>query len=240
MILYPAIDLKDGEAVRLKEGRMDDATIFNADPQAQAQAFQAMGFKWLHIVDLNGAIEGMPKNAGAVTAIVNAAKIPVQLGGGVRNMGSLAYWLDGGVQRVIIGTAAVRDPAFVREAAREYPGRVAVGIDARGGKVAVSGWVEQTELDAIELAKRFEDAGVAALIITDIGRDGLKTGVNVGLVGALADAVHVPITASGGVKGVEDIEALKAWPGRRIAGCILGRALYDGDIDPAAALAAAA
>jgi phosphoribosylformimino-5-aminoimidazole carboxamide ribotide isomerase len=240
MILFPAIDLKNGQCVRLVEGRMDEATIFNEDPAAQAVRFQTAGFKWLHVVDLDGAIAGAPRNAGAVARILSHAAIPVQVGGGVRTMGSVAYWLDAGATRVIIGTAALRDPAFVREAAREYPERVVVGVDCRDGKVAVAGWVEQTDVPVVEVARRFEDAGVAGLIVTDIARDGLKTGVNVELTGALADAVHIPVIASGGVKSIGDISALRTRKGRAIHGVILGRALYDGDIDAAAALAAAA
>lgn len=237
--LYPAIDLKDGRCVRLAEGRMEDATIFNEDPAAQAAHFEASGFGWIHVVDLNGAFSGKPENAGAVAAILGAARIPVQIGGGVRTVENISYWINAGASRVILGTAAVRDPQLVREAARDYPGQIAVALDTRAGKVAVAGWAEQTEIDAIDMAKRFEDAGVAALIVTDISRDGLKTGVNVAFTGATADAVNIPVIASGGVKAVSDIAALKAWPGRPIHGVILGRALYDGDIDPAAAIAAA-
>lgn len=240
MILYPAIDLKDGQCVRLREGRMDRATIFNRDPGAQAKAFEDQGFHWIHVVDLDGAFAGKTANAGAVARILSSVRIPVQIGGGVRNLESIAYWLDAGATRVILGTAAVKDPAFVREAARLYPERVAVGIDAREGRVAVAGWAEQTEIDAVELAKKFEGAGIAALIVTDIGRDGLKKGVNVDFTGAMADAVSIPVIASGGVRDVNDIHALRERRGRPIAGAILGRALYDGDIDPASALDAAA
>jgi phosphoribosylformimino-5-aminoimidazole carboxamide ribotide isomerase len=240
MILYPAIDLKDGRCVRLEGGAMDQATIFNDDPKAQAQLFQSAGFTWLHVVDLDGAIAGAPRNAGAVAKILDAAAIPVQVGGGVRSVQNISYWLDAGASRVIIGTAAVRDPAFVRDAAREFPERVAVSIDAREGRVAVNGWVEQTDIDAIELAKRMEESGVAALIVTDIGRDGKKTGVNVEFTGKVADAVHIPVIASGGVSGAADILALKARPGRRIHGAIIGRALYDGALSHADAIAAAA
>jgi phosphoribosylformimino-5-aminoimidazole carboxamide ribotide isomerase len=240
MILFPAIDLKDGRCVRLLEGRMDAVTVFNEDPGSQADLFQTAGFSWLHVVDLDGAIAGEPRNAGAVARILARASIPVQVGGGVRSMGSVAYWIDAGASRVVLGTAAVHDPGFVREAAREYPERIAVGIDARGGKVAVAGWVEQTEIDAIELAHRVADVGVAAIIVTDIGRDGLKTGVNLDLIGAVADAVTIPVIASGGVASAADITALRARPGKRpIAGAIIGRALYDGSLSPAAALAAA-
>jgi len=240
MILYPAIDLKDGQCVRLREGRMDRATIFNRDPGAQAMAFQDQGFQWIHVVDLDGAFAGKTANAGAVARILSSVSIPVQVGGGVRTLESIAYWLDAGATRVILGTAAVKDPAFVREAARLYPERVAVGIDAREGRVAVAGWADQTDLDAIELAKKFEGAGIAALIVTDIGRDGLKKGVNVDFTGAMADAVTIPVIASGGVRDVNDIHALRERRGRAVAGAIVGRALYDGDIDPAAALEAAA
>ena len=239
MILYPAIDLKDGQCVRLTQGRMDEATLFNADPAEQAARFEKAGFSWLHVVDLNGAFAGEPKNAGAVASILNIASIPVQIGGGIRSMENILYWLTAGASRVILGTAAVRDPKFVAKAAREYPDRVAVGLDARDGKVAVSGWGEQTELDAVEMAKRFEDSGVACLIVTDISRDGLKTGVNVDFTGAIADAVHIPVVASGGLKSVDDIKALRERKGSPIQGAILGRALYDGDIDAKAAIEAA-
>lgn len=239
MILYPAIDLKDGRCVRLAEGRMDAVTVFNEDPKAQAQIFQTAGFKWLHLIDLDGAMDGRPRNAGAVNRILADSPIPVQIGGGVRNVESIEYWLNAGASRVIVGTAAVRDPKFVRDAAREFPERVAVAVDARNGKVAVAGWVEQTELDAVDLALRFEDAGVAALIVTDIGRDGLKTGLNLDLTGAVADAVTIPVIASGGLRSLDDIHALKAREGRKIHGAILGRALYDGEFSAADALAMA-
>jgi phosphoribosylformimino-5-aminoimidazole carboxamide ribotide isomerase len=239
MILYPAIDLKEGRCVRLAEGRMDQATTFNEDPAAQAAVFQNAGFEWLHVVDLDGAFAGEPKNAGAVASILSVASIPVQIGGGIRSMASIQYWLNAGATRVILGTAAVRDPELVKTAAREYPKQIAVGLDARNGKVALQGWDEQTELSAIDMATRFADSGVAALIVTDISRDGLKTGVNVEFTGAIADAVEIPVIASGGLKSIDDIKALKARPGRAIHGAILGRALYDGDVDPQQALQAA-
>jgi phosphoribosylformimino-5-aminoimidazole carboxamide ribotide isomerase len=240
MILYPAIDLKDGRCVRLKRGDMAEATVFNEDPGAQAAAFEAAGFSWLHVVDLDGAVSGAQVNAGAVASILAGVRMPVQIGGGVRSLEHVERWLEAGASRVILGTVAVRDPDLVRSAARRFPDRIAVGIDARDGRVAVSGWAEQTEIDAIDLALRFEDSGVAAVIVTDIGRDGLKSGVNVAFTGAMADAVQVPVIASGGVAGVADIRALRARPGRAIAGAILGRALYDGDIVAADALQAAA
>jgi phosphoribosylformimino-5-aminoimidazole carboxamide ribotide isomerase len=238
MKLYPAIDLKDGQCVRLLRGEMATATSFNDDPADQARRFAEMGFDRLHVVDLNGAFEGESVNHNAVSAILDAIRAPVQLGGGIRDMMGIERWLDAGISRVILGTAAVRDPKLVRDAARAFPGRVAVGIDARDGRVAVQGWAETTDMLALDLAKAFEGCGVAALIVTDIGRDGLKTGVNLELTGAMADAVSIPVIASGGLRSVDDIKALRARPGREIAGAILGRALYDGDIDPKEALAA--
>jgi len=240
MILYPAIDLKGGRCVRLTEGKFEAETVFNEDPVAQAQIFQTAGFRWLHIVDLDGSARGTPQNAGVIRAILSAANIPVQVGGGVRSIETISYWLDAGATRVVLGTAAVRDPALVREAAREFPERLAVSIDSRNGKVAVQGWTEQTEMDVLDMAVRMEDSGVACLIATDIGRDGLKTGVNLELSRAIANAVSIPFIASGGVKNVNDIAALKGLPGRPVHGVILGRALYDGDILPGAALKAAA
>jgi len=240
MILYPAIDLKDGRCVRLTGGRMEEATIFNEDPADQAVVFQTAGFTWLHVIDLDGAFAGGPRNAGAVAKILSKASIPVQVGGGVRSLENVSYWLNAGASRVILGTAAVRNPALVREAAKDFPQQVAVALDSRGGKVAVEGWAEQTELDVADMARRFEDVGVAALIITDIARDGRKTGVNVELTGRVADAVSIPVIASGGVRSVDDITALKARAGRAIHGVILGRALYDGDISAIPALEAAA
>lgn len=239
MILYPAIDLKGGRAVRLTEGRLDSETVFNEDPAAQAAIFQRAGFTWLHVVDLDGSASGKPEHAGTIAAILAAANIPVQVGGGVRSMANILYWRNAGVTRVILGTAAVRNPALVRDAAREFPEQIAVALDSRDGKIAVSAWTEQTDVSVIEQAKQFEGAGVAALIVTDIGRDGLKTGVNVDFTGQVADAVSIPVIASGGVRSVDDIRKLRARAGRPIHGAILGRALYDGDIDPKAALEAA-
>jgi phosphoribosylformimino-5-aminoimidazole carboxamide ribotide isomerase len=239
MKLYPAIDLKDGVCVRLLRGDMATATSFNDDPSDQARQFSQMGFDQLHVVDLNGAFAGESINHNAVAAILDAVRAPVQLGGGIRDMAGIERWLDAGIFRVILGTAAVRDPKLVKDAARAFPGQVAVGIDARDGRVAVHGWAETTDMLAIELARAFEGCGVAAVIVTDIGRDGLKTGVNLELTGAMADAVSIPVIASGGLRNVADIKALKARPGRPIAGAILGRALYDGDIDPKDAMLAA-
>jgi len=239
MKLYPAIDLKDGVCVRLLRGEMTTATSFNDDPADQALRFSAMGFEALHVVDLNGAFEGHSVNHNAVASILDVMMgASVQLGGGIRDMDGIERWLDAGVSRVILGTAAVRDPALVKNAARLFPGHVAVGIDAREGRVAVQGWAETTEMRAVELAKAFEGCGVGAIIVTDISRDGLKTGVNIDLTGELADAVSIPIIASGGVRDIADLRALKARPGNPIEGAILGRALYDGDIDPTEALLA--
>lgn len=239
MILYPAIDLKDGQAVRLVKGDFAALTVFDTDPAARAASFAATGFQWLHVVDLDGALKGAGANGPAVRAIRAATGLPMQLGGGIRDRAAIEAWLEAGVTRVILGTIAARNPDFVREAARAYPGCVAVGIDAVDGKVAVEGWVETTDIDAVELAARFQDAGVAAIIATDVGRDGTKTGINVDFTGAMADAVAVPVIASGGLKDATDITALKARPGTPIHGAILGRALYDGLIDPAEALARA-
>ena len=238
MKLYPAIDLKDGVCVRLLRGEMTTATSFNDDPADQALRFAAMGFEALHVVDLNGAFEGHSVNHNAVASILDVMRAPVQLGGGIRDMEGIERWLDAGVSRVILGTAAVRNPKLVKDAARKFPGQVAVGIDARDGRVAVQGWAETTDMQAVELAKAFEGCGVAAIIVTDIARDGLKAGVNVALTGELADAVSIPIIASGGVRDVDDLKALKARAGTPIEGAILGRALYDGDIDPTEALLA--
>ena len=236
MILFPAIDLKEGRCVRLKQGDMAQATIFNDDPAAQAAAFEAQGFKWLHVVDLDGAFAGKPMNAAAVEGILRRVAFPVQLGGGIRDMKTVAGWLEKGIARVIIGTAAVRDPGFVREAAKAFPGQVAVGIDARDGYVAVEGWAETSTLSAADLGKRFEDAGVAAIIYTDIARDGMLQGINWEGTIALAQAVSIPVIASGGLASMADIERLCAPDAAILEGAITGRALYDGRIDPAAAL----
>jgi len=236
MILFPAIDLKEGRCVRLKQGDMAQATIFNDDPAAQAAAFEAQGFQWLHVVDLDGAFAGKPMNAAAVEAILTRVAFPVQLGGGIRDMKTVAGWLEKGIRRVIIGTAAVRDPGFVREAAKAFPGQVAVGIDARDGFVAVEGWAETSTLAAADLGRRFEDAGVAAIIYTDIARDGMLQGINWEGTIALAQAVSIPVIASGGLASMADIERLCAPDAAILEGAITGRALYDGRIDPAAAL----
>ena len=237
MILFPAIDLKDGLCVRLRQGDMDQATVFNDDPAAQGAAFEAQGFEWLHVVDLDGAFAGRPMNGAAVDAILARVRLPVQLGGGVRDMRTLEGWLEKGVARVIIGTAAVRDPDFVREAARLHPGRIAVGIDAKDGLVAVEGWAQTSTLTAEELGRRFEDAGVAAIIYTDIARDGILKGLNIPMTLALARAVSIPVIASGGLASMADIERLTAPDCAALAGAISGRALYDGRIDPTEALA---
>jgi phosphoribosylformimino-5-aminoimidazole carboxamide ribotide isomerase len=237
VILFPAIDLKDGQCVRLKLGDMSQATVFNDDPAAQAQSFEAQGFEYLHIVDLNGAFAGRPVNARAVDAILEAVKIPVQLGGGIRDLGTVEAWLGRGIRRVILGTVAVRNPALVREACRTFPGRVAVGIDAKGGKVAVEGWAQSSELSAVDLAQRFEDAGVAAIIYTDIDRDGILKGLNLPATADLARATAIPVIASGGLAGIEDVQALLQPEYRMLEGAITGRALYDGRLDAEAALA---
>jgi phosphoribosylformimino-5-aminoimidazole carboxamide ribotide isomerase len=236
MILFPAIDLKDGQCVRLKRGAMDEATVFNDSPAAQARAFAKAGFEWLHCVDLNGAFEGRSVNADAIRAIRDAIDLPIQLGGGLRDRAGIESWLETGITRVILGTAALRNPALVKEAARAHPKRIAVGIDARDGKVAVEGWAETSTLDAADLARRFEDAGVAAIIFTDIARDGMLQGVNVEATAALSRAVRIPVIASGGVASNADIEALVAAKAPNIQGVVIGRALYDGRIDVATAL----
>lgn len=236
MILFPAIDLKDGQCVRLKLGDMAQATVYNTDPAAQARAFQEQGFTWLHVVDLNGAFEGQSVNGAAVDAILRATTNPVQLGGGIRTLAHIEGWLAKGLARVILGTVAVRDPALVKQACRLFPGRVAVGIDARGGNVAVEGWAEASSLGVVELAQRFEGAGVAAIIYTDIDRDGVLTGINWPSTIALAEAVSIPVIASGGLASIADVQRLMQPDARRLAGAITGRALYDGRLDPRAAL----
>jgi phosphoribosylformimino-5-aminoimidazole carboxamide ribotide isomerase len=239
VILFPAIDLKGGRCVRLKRGEMESATVFNNDPAAQAKIFANAGFRWLHCVDLDGAFEGRSVNADAIRAIRANIDLPIQLGGGIRDRAGIEAWLDAGISRVILGTAALRNPELVREAAKAYPGRVAVGIDAKDGKVAVQGWAETSEIGALALAKRFEDAGVAAIIFTDIARDGMLQGVNVEATAALANAVGIPIIASGGIASLDDIKALMAAPTTNILGTIIGRALYEGGIVPCEALALA-
>lgn len=237
MIFYPAIDLKDGQCVRLLRGEMASATVFNDNPADQAKAFASAGCTWLHVVDLNGAFEGQPVNADAVGAILDAVDMKVQLGGGIRDMKTIEAWFERGLSRVILGTAAVRDPELVREACRAFPGRVAVGIDARDGRVAVVGWSQVSDITALDLAKRLEDAGVAVLIHTDVARDGAMQGPNIEATMALARAVSTPVIASGGVSSMEDLTALVAAGKGVIDGVISGRALYDGRIDPAAAVA---
>jgi phosphoribosylformimino-5-aminoimidazole carboxamide ribotide isomerase len=236
VILFPAIDLKDGVCVRLEQGDMARATVFHRDPAAQAHAFETQGFEYLHIVDLDGAFAGRPMNAAAIDRILELVAIPVQLGGGIRDMATIEAWLEKGVNRVIIGTAAVRDPALVKAAAAKFPGRVAVGLDARDGKVAVSGWAETSELAALDIARRFEDAGVAAIIYTDISRDGLLKGLNLDATIALASAVDIPVIASGGLASIDDVKALLEPRANKLAGAIAGRALYDGRLDAAQAL----
>ena len=237
MILFPAIDLKDGQAVRLKLGDMNQATVFNDDPAAQAKLFEQQGFEYLHVVDLNGAFAGESRNGDAVEAILKAVKMPVQLGGGIRTLKQVELWLGKGLSRVILGTVALRDPELVKAAARMFPGRIAVGIDARGGKVAVEGWAETSELEAVEMAKRFEGAGVTSIIYTDIDRDGVLAGINWDATLKLARAIMVPVIASGGLASMDDIERLSRPECLILEGAISGRALYDGRIDPRAALA---
>ena len=237
MILFPAIDLKGGECVRLVRGDMAQATVFNTDPAAQARAFAAQGFEYLHVVDLDGAFAGRPINAEAVRRVRAAVTLKMQLGGGVRDMATVAGWLEAGVTRVIIGTAAVRDPPFVREAAKAFPGRIAVGIDARDGRVAVDGWAKTSDLSALELARRFEDAGVAAIVFTDISRDGALQGLNIASTVALADALNVPVIASGGLASIDDVKRLTQPDCAKLEGAIAGRALYNGRLDPREALA---
>ena len=240
MIIFPAIDLKDGQCVRLKKGEMDEATVFNTDPAAQARQFESQGFQWLHCVDLNGAFAGRSANADAIKSIRTAIDLPIQLGGGIRDMAAVEGWLAAGITRVILGTAALTDPAFVKEAARKFPKQIVVGADAKGGKIATQGWAQVSELTPVELGKRFEDVGVAAILFTDIDGDGLLGGVNVAATAALAQALSIPVIASGGVGSNADIEVLVSVGEPNIEGVVVGRALYDGRIDVAAALAAAA
>lgn len=236
MILFPAIDLKNGQCVRLEQGDMARATVFNLDPAAQARDFEKQGFEYLHVVDLDGAFAGKPVNAQAVEEMLKVIKMPVQLGGGIRDLKTVEAWLAKGITRVIIGTAAVRDPALVKEAAKKFPGKVAVGLDARDGRVAVEGWAETSTVTALEIAQRFEDAGVAAIIFTDIARDGLLKGINWDATIALADSISIPVIASGGLASIDDIKAMLEPRAAKLEGAISGRALYDGRIDPAAAL----
>jgi phosphoribosylformimino-5-aminoimidazole carboxamide ribotide isomerase len=236
VILFPAIDLKDGVCVRLEQGDMARATVFNRDPALQAQAFEAQGFEFLHVVDLDGAFAGKPINAAAVDRILETVAIPVQLGGGIRDTATIEAWFDKGVDRVVVGTAAVRDPALFRYAARKFPDRVAVALDARDGKVAVEGWANVSELAALDIARQFEDAGVAAIIYTDIARDGLLKGLNLDATIALAEAISIPVIASGGLASIEDVKALIAPRAQKLVGAIAGRALYDGRLDAGEAL----
>jgi phosphoribosylformimino-5-aminoimidazole carboxamide ribotide isomerase len=237
VILFPAIDLKNGQCVRLEQGDMARATVFNLDPGAQARSFASQGFEYLHVVDLDGAFAGKPMNAQAVESMLKAVTMPVQLGGGIRDIATIEAWLGKGIARVIIGTAAVRDPALVKEAAKAFPGRVAVGLDARDGKVAVEGWAETSQVTVLEIAQRFEDAGVAAIIFTDIARDGLLKGLNLDATIELAESISIPVIASGGFASIDDVKALLEPSAKKLAGAIAGRALYDGRLDPAAALA---
>jgi phosphoribosylformimino-5-aminoimidazole carboxamide ribotide isomerase len=236
VILFPAIDLKEGRCVRLQRGEMSSATVFNDDPAAQAVAFERAGFSWLHCVDLDGAFAGKPANADAVRAIRAATRLPIQLGGGIRDMNAIESWLAAGIARVILGTVALKNPALVTDAARAFPGRIVVGADAKGGKIATEGWAEVSEVTPVDLGRKFEDAGVAAILFTDVDGDGLLGGVNVAATKALAQAVRIPVIASGGVGGIDDIEALLAAEEPNIEGVVIGRALYDGRIDPKVAL----
>ena len=238
--LYPAIDLKDGQCVRLLRGDMKQATVFGKDPAAQAKRFEDAGFRWLHLVDLNGAFKGQPVNAAAVKSILAAVKLPVQLGGGIRTLAQVEAWLEAGITRVILGTVALRDPELVKEACRAFPNKIAVGIDARNGRVAVEGWAEESDVQALELAKKFEDAGVAAIIYTDISRDGAMEGPNLEETVELAESISTPVILSGGISRVEDLIAARAYTGIGLDGVIIGRALYEGSIDPAQALKVAA
>jgi len=237
VILFPAIDLKNGQCVRLEQGDMSRATVFNTDPAEQARAFERQGFEYLHVVDLDGAFAGASVNAVAVEGLLKAIRMPVQLGGGIRDLKAIEAWLSRGVRRVIIGTAAVRQPELVKEAARKFPGRVVVGLDARDGKVAVQGWAETSEMTVLEIARRFEDAGIAAIVFTDIARDGLLRGLNLDATIALADSISIPVIASGGLASLDDVKALLEPRAGRLEGAISGRALYDGRLDAAAAIA---
>lgn len=240
MILYPAIDLKDGQCVRVLHGDLSTATVFNTEPAAQARSFVEAGFHWIHVVDLNGAVQGKAVNAPGVEAILAAVSVPVQLGGGIRTLADIGRWVEAGVSRIILGTVAVKNPKIVLDAARRWPEQIAVSVDVRKGKVAVDGWTADSDLDAITVARRFEDAGVAALIVTDIDRDGTVMGFDVEAFGAMADAVSIPVIAAGGLATVDDIARLKARKGVPVAGAVLGRALYNGAINPAEALGIAA
>ena len=237
MILFPAIDLKGGQCVRLEQGDLARVTVFNSDPAAQARAFEQQGFEYLHVVDLDGAFAGKPVNASAVDALLKAIRMPVQLGGGIRDLATVEAWLARGIRRVIIGTAAVRDPQLVKQAAKKFPGRVAVGLDARDGRVAVQGWAESSEMTALDIARRFEDAGIAAIIFTDIARDGLLRGLNLEATIALADRISVPVIASGGLASIADVKALLEPRAKKLEGAISGRALYDGRLDAVEAIA---
>jgi phosphoribosylformimino-5-aminoimidazole carboxamide ribotide isomerase len=236
MILFPAIDLKDGRCVRLKRGVMADATIFNSDPADQARRFQQAGFSWLHCVDLNGAFEGRSANGEAVRAIRSAVTLPIQLGGGIRDMAAIETWIEAGITRVVLGTVALNNPVLVKEAARAYPGKIVVAADARGGKVATEGWAKVSELTPLDLGRKFEDAGVAAILFTDVDGDGLLQGVNVTATASLARALHIPVIASGGVGGISDIKSLMSANESNIEGVVVGRALYDGRLDAKEAL----
>mgnify|MGYP001600435692 CR=1 FL=1 len=240
MIIFPAIDLKDGNCVRLEKGEMNRATVFNDNPAAQGMKFESQGFKWIHIVDLNGAFEGKPVNIDHVKEIIRSVKIPLQLGGGIRDIATIENWLDAGVTRVILGTIALRNPEIVIEACKKFPGKIVVGVDGKGGKVAVEGWAETSEISVIDLAKKFEDAGVAAILYTDVARDGMLQGVDLFGTKTLAEAVDIPVIASGGVAGIEDIKAIKAIENSGVCGVVVGRALYDGRINIEEALRIAA
>jgi len=240
MIIFPAIDLKDGVCVRLEKGEMNRATVFNNEPAEQAVKFQSQGFKWIHVVDLNGAFEGKPVNISPVKEIISSVKIPVQLGGGIRDISTIERWLDAGVTRVILGTIALRNPGIVMEACNKFPGKIVVGVDGKGGKVAVEGWAETSEVSVIELARKFEDAGVAAILYTDVARDGMLQGVDLSGTTSLAKAINIPVIASGGVAGIDDIKAIKAIEEAGVCGVVVGRALYDGRINIEEALKIAA